>query len=169
MQDNGTFRRRLQSEKVMALVYAGLGSNLGNREEYIASARVLISSIYESLIIAESSIKETEPVDFTDQPMFINQIIKIETGLPPEELLDLFKAIEKQLGRKQRFHKGPREIDIDILLYDNLIYRSDRLIIPHPEIMNRKFILQHLIELDPELADPVTHKKYREVLSNGSF
>lgn len=153
----------------MAIVYAGLGSNLGDREEYIASARGLIVSLTGSHIIAESSITETEPVDFIDQPMFFNQIIKIEVSLDPEELLDSFKKIEKMLGRKQRFSRGPREIDIDILLYNNLIYRSERLVIPHPEIINRKFILQHLVELDPELTDPVTSKKYREVLSNGSF
>jgi 2-amino-4-hydroxy-6-hydroxymethyldihydropteridine diphosphokinase len=153
----------------MAIVYAGLGSNLGNREEYIASARGLIVSQTGSIIIAESSISETEPVDFTDQPMFINQIIKIDVSLDPEELLDSFKNIEKMLGRHHRFRKGPREIDIDILLYNNHIYRSERLVIPHPEIINRKFILQHLVELDPELTDPVTHKKYREVLINGSF
>lgn len=153
----------------MAIVYAGLGSNVGDREGYLASARGLIISGPDSHIIAVSSISETEPVDFTDQPMFINQIVKIEVSLNPEELLDFFKQIENKLGRKYRFPKGPREIDIDILLYDNLIYRSKGLIIPHPEIINRKFILQHLVELDPELADPVTYKKYREVLNNGSY
>jgi len=153
----------------MAIVYTGLGSNVGEREEYLASARGLIVAGTGSRIIAESSISETEPVDFTDQPMFINQIIKIEVSLEPEELLDSFKKIEKMLGRQYRFSKGPREIDIDILLYNNLIFTSERLIIPHPEIINRKFILKHLVELDPELADPVTSKKYREVLSNGTF
>jgi len=153
----------------MAPVYVGLGSNMGDREEYLASARELIISETGSRLIAESSISETEPVEFTDQPMFINQIINIEVSLEPEELLDSFKNIEKKLGRQHRFPKGPREIDIDILLYNNLIYRSERLVIPHPEIINRIFVLQHLVELDPELADPVTSKKYREVLSNGYF
>lgn len=148
----------------MAIVYAGLGSNLGNRAGYIALARDLIVSDAGGIIIAESSISETRPVDFVDQPMFINQIIKIETDADPESLLKSFKDIEKKLGRKKRFSKGPREIDIDILLYDNIIYNSENLVIPHAEILKRGFIIEHLVELDPELEDPLTHKKYREVL-----
>ena len=153
----------------MAIVYAGLGSNLGNRAGYIALARDLIVSDAGGIIIAESSISETRPVDFVDQPMFINQIIKIETDADPESLLKSFKDIEKKLGRKKRFSKGPREIDIDILLYDNIIYNSENLVIPHAEILKRGFIIEHLVELDPELEDPVTHKKYREVLCSGCY
>lgn len=153
----------------MAIVYAGLGSNLGNRAGYIALARDLIVSDAGAIIIAESSISETRPVDYVDQPLFINQIIKIETDADPETLLKFFKKIEKKLGRKKRFSKGPREIDIDILLYDNIVYNSKNLVIPHAEILNRGFVLEHLVELAPELEDPVTHKKYREVLNNGCY
>lgn len=153
----------------MALVYTGLGSNLGNRAGYIALAKDLIVSDAGAIIIAESSISETMPVDYVDQPLFINQIIKIETDADPETLLISFKKIEKKLGRKKRFSKGPREIDIDILLYDNIVYNSKNLVIPHEGILKRSFILEHLVELDPELEDPVTHKKYREVLNNGCY
>lgn len=153
----------------MAVVYAGLGSNVGNRGGYLASARDLIASDAGGVILAESSISETKPVDYTDQPMFINQIIKIETDADPESLLDLFKDIEKKLGRKKRFSKGPREIDIDILLYDNIVYNSERLVIPHAEILKRGFVIEHLLELDPEIEDPITHKKYREVICNGCY
>ncbi len=153
----------------MALVYAGLGSNLGNRAGYIAQAKDLIVSDAGAIIIAESSISETIPVDYVDQPLFINQIIKIETDADPETLLKSFKKIEKKIGRKKRFSKGPREIDIDILLYDNIVYNSKNLVIPHEGILKRGFILEHLVELDPELEDPVTHKKYREVLNNGCY
>lgn len=153
----------------MAIVYAGLGSNLGNRAEYIALARDLIVSDAGAIIIAESSISETRPVDYVDQPLFLNQIIKIKTDADPETLLKYFKDIEKKLGRKKRFSKGPREIDIDILLYDNIIYNSKNLVIPHGEILKRGFVLEHLVELDPELEDPVTHKKYRGVLNNGFY
>ena len=153
----------------MALVYTGLGSNLGNRAGYIALARDLIVSDAGAIIIAESSISETRPVDYVDQPLFINQIIKIETDADPETLLKSFKKIEKKLGRKKRFSKGPREIDIDILLYDNIIYNSENLVIPHVEILKRGFVLEHLVELESELEDPRTHKKYREVLNNGCY
>lgn len=153
----------------MAIVYAGLGSNIGNRAGYLASARDLIVSDAGAIIIAETSISETRPVDHTDQPLFMNQIIKIEAAADPESLLCSFKEIEKKLGRKKRFSKGPREIDIDILLYDNIVYNSEKLVIPHPEIFKRGFVLEHLVELDPELEDPVTHKKYREVLCSGCY
>ena len=151
----------------MALVFLGLGSNIGDRESYIDLAKKFIVSETESEIIAESSISETEPVDYTEQPLFLNQIIIVKVFLEPEILLKAVKNIEKKLGRKKRFSKGPREIDIDILLYDNLVYNSESLSIPHPEIVNRDFVLEHLAELDPELKDPLTHKKYREVLGNG--
>jgi 2-amino-4-hydroxy-6-hydroxymethyldihydropteridine diphosphokinase len=151
----------------MAFVFTGLGSNIGERESYIDLAKKSIAVETGAQIIAESSLEETEPVDFTDQPLFLNQVIKIKVFLEPESLLTAFKEIEKSLGRQKRFSKGPREIDIDILLYDNLVYKSERLIIPHPEILNRSFVLKHLAELDPELEDPLTHIKYREVLCNG--
>jgi len=153
----------------MSIVYIGLGSNIGNRNEYLRRA---ISNILEktgAVLIAESSIKETEAVDFEDQPDFLNQIIKIKTDITPLILLDLLKEIEKKMGRIYRFSKGPREIDLDILLYDDIIISEGILIIPHPEILKRDFILEHLIELDSDLIDPVSKRKYSEVLYNGSF
>ena len=99
----------------------------------------------------------------------MNQIIKIQTDLKPLDLLKLLKEIEADMGRVYRFSKGPREIDLDILLYDDLIIDESILKVPHPEILKRDFVLEHLIEIDPELSDPVSKKKYSEVLSHGGF
>jgi 2-amino-4-hydroxy-6-hydroxymethyldihydropteridine diphosphokinase len=153
----------------MALVYIGLGSNMGNRQEYLRSAVANIQSRTGAPLIAESSVKETKAVDFEDQPDFLNQIIKIQTELAPLNLLKLLKEIEADMGRVYRFSKGPREIDLDILLYDDFIIDESILKVPHPEILSRDFVLEHLIEIDPELTDPVTKKKYSEVLNHGGF
>ncbi len=153
----------------MALVYIGLGSNIGNRHEYLRGAASEIQSRTGASLIAESSVKETKAVDFDDQPDFLNQIIKIQTDLKPLDLLKLLKEIEADMGRVYRFSKGPREIDLDILLYDDLIIDESILKVPHPEILKRDFVLEHLIEIDPELSDPVSKKKYSEVLSHGGF
>ena len=153
----------------MAVVYVGLGSNIGNRNNYLEAALLLIAKECKTLIIAKSSIKETKPVDYEDQPDFLNQVIKIETELTPIELLTALKKIEGALGRVYRFSKGPREIDIDILLYDDVIIDSDKLKLPHPGIVKRDFVLEHLIELDPQLIEPVSKKKYSEVLNHAGF
>lgn len=152
----------------MAVVYIGLGSNMGDRAEYLRNAAEQILARCSASLFAESSIRETKAVDFTDQPDFLNQIIKISTDLDPVTLLSYLKEIESEMGRIYRFSKGPREIDMDILLYNDLIMSESMLKIPHPEILNRDFILEHLVELDPELTDPVSKKKYSEVLNYGS-
>ena len=148
----------------MAVVYIGLGSNMGDRAEYLRNAAELILEKCGAILMGESSIKETKAVDFEDQPDFLNQIIKIKTDLEPVVLLHHLKEIEVEMGRIYRFSKGPREIDIDILLYNDLVLNENILKIPHPEILRRDFILEHLAELDPELTDPVSKKKYSEVL-----
>jgi len=144
----------------MAFVFIGLGSNIGDRGRYLASAVRMVKEIISPDMLAESSILETKAVDFTEQPDFLNQVILIKTEIPPEKLLEMLKEIENTLGRVRRFTKGPREIDLDILLYDDVVMNSDVLIIPHPEILNRDFILENLIELNPELRDPRTGEKY---------
>ncbi len=145
----------------MPRVFIGLGSNLGNREENISKAKKLLNDS-GSAILKESSILETDPVIVLDQPKFFNQIIIIETELSPIKLLENLKSIEISIGRIKTIPKGPRIIDIDILLYNDHIIDKDKLRIPHPEIKNRKFILDHLAELDPDLTDPITGKKYTE-------
>jgi 2-amino-4-hydroxy-6-hydroxymethyldihydropteridine diphosphokinase len=153
----------------MAIVYIGLGSNVGNREEYLHRAVSEIINRSGAELIAESSILETKAVDFMNQPDFLNMIIKINTAVEPLRLLEMLLEIEKNLGRIRRFPKGPREIDLDILLYDNMIMNEPSLKIPHPEILNRDFIQYHLLELDSDLIEPLSQKKYSEVFSHDSY
>jgi len=150
----------------MATVYIGIGSNLGNREEYLRGAVLEIADIPGVELIAESTVMETKAVDFEEQPDFLNMIIKVRTNLDPHMLLKQLLAIENKIGRVRRFPKGPREIDLDILLYDDIIMDESDLKIPHPEIFNREFIITHLLELDPGLIEPVSQKKYSEVSSH---
>jgi 2-amino-4-hydroxy-6-hydroxymethyldihydropteridine diphosphokinase len=150
----------------MSLVYIGLGSNLGDRSGNINKARLEILSMQDIKLIKESSIEETEPVDYLTQPLFLNQIILAKTVIPPEKLLKIFKSIEKKLGRKKVVLKGPRIIDLDILLYDDLVFKSHKLTIPHPEIKNREFVLKHLLEINGDLIDPLTGIPYINFLKS---
>ncbi len=153
----------------MAVVYIGLGSNVGDRRGYLRNGRANVLKRCGAVLAAESSVKETKAVDFENQPDFLNQVIKIVSDLGPYELLKELKQIEKDMGRIFRFSKGPREIDLDILLYDDIIIEGSGLTIPHPGILKRDFILEHLLELDPDLMEPVSKKKYSEVLRDGGF
>ncbi|HOP63151.1 MAG TPA: 2-amino-4-hydroxy-6-hydroxymethyldihydropteridine diphosphokinase [Spirochaetota bacterium] len=148
----------------MASVYIGLGSNLGDRDGYLSDAVRMIINEIPAELVAESSVLETAAVDYTEQPDFLNQVILIKTDLPPEDLLKALKKIERKLGRVERFSKGPREIDLDILLYDDLVMNTETLVIPHPEIRNREFVIKHLAELSPELKDPVRGGRYSELI-----
>lgn len=151
----------------MPRAYLGLGSNLGDRRGYLDKARDAIGALSDTRIIAASSVLETDPVDFFDQPKFLNQVVLAETTLSANVLLVCLKDIEARLGRvKSALPKGPRVIDIDILLYDDLIINTTDLIIPHPQIKNRIFVMRHLVELDPDLADPVTKAKYADLLKD---
>ncbi len=148
----------------MAIAYIGLGSNLGDREANLRNASRRIAAIPSVSVFRKSSIMETEPVDYLEQPRFLNQVIIIETALAPIDLLTALKLCETELGREKSFPRGPRSIDLDILLYDDLILDTEELAIPHPEIKNRPFIVNHLVELHPGLRDPVTKIRYREIL-----
>lgn len=145
----------------MARVFIGLGSNVGDRTAYLLSAAGMIRALPGTELVAESSIIETRAVDFLEQPDFMNQVLLVETELLPHVLLESLQGIENLLGRIRRFPKGPREIDIDILLYDDLVLNDESLVIPHPEITRREFVIKHLLELDPGLSDPVTGIKYK--------
>ena len=147
----------------MHRVFIALGSNLGNCRENLGLAVSLLSSGPMN-VTAVSSVLETKPVDYTDQPNFLNQMIIIETELDPKELLQELQSAEKRLGREKSFPKGPRLIDLDIILYDNIVYTSDELTIPHKERLNRPFIITHLAELEPNLRDPETGELYSNLL-----
>ena len=148
----------------MALVFIGLGTNLGRKKKNLSNAVKSLKSGYNINIQKKSSIKKTAPVDYIDQPEFLNQVVLARTEHTPEELLAILQEIEAKLGRTPSAPKGPRIIDLDILLFDNLILNTKILKIPHPEIKNRKFILEHLVELDPDIIDPLSGQKYIEFL-----
>lgn len=135
----------------MATIYLGLGSNLGDREQNIHAA---IAAIKNNHIEVEkiSSIIETDPEGGPPQGTYLNAVVKAQTALPPDELLSLLKDIEQQLGRKKRGLNAPREIDIDILLYDDLTVRKPNLTIPHPRMLERSFVTIPLAEIEPQLV-----------------
>lgn len=144
-------------------VFIGLGSNVGDREEYIEQASFLINKIKGAEVIKRSSNYETEPEGDSEQPNFINAVIEIKTEIPPEKLIDEFNQIENALGREREVEWGPRTIDIDILLYGNAIISSDRLQIPHPLMHERLFVLKPLKEIAPSLVHPALEKTINEL------
>ena len=139
----------------MTTVYLGLGSNIGDRFEQLNQA-VRNLAARDITVDAVSSAYETEPVgEILDQPDFLNAAVRVETDLEPEALLDVLKSIEADQGRESgRPRHSPRVIDIDLLLYGDLEYETERLRLPHREVTSRRFVLVPLLELDPDLATP---------------
>ncbi len=146
-------------------VYLGLGSNLGNKIENLQNAVKRINLNDKIKIISYSSLYETGAVGYVDQDNFFNLVLKIMTYFSPLELLKEGKKIELQMGRKKNFRWGPRIIDIDILLYDNLIVNEKDFIVPHKELTKRDFVLEGLIEIDENLIHPVSKLKLKKYLT----
>ncbi len=135
--------------------YLGLGSNVGDRLANLRAALELLP-LHGARVLGASSVYETEPQgEVTDQPDFLNAAVRVETEHGPEELLDALKAVERELGRERGGARhGPRVIDVDLLMLGQLEYESERLRLPHREILTRRFVLVPLLELDPALELP---------------
>ncbi len=137
-------------------IFLGLGSNLGDRREHLQEAVRLLREQVEVLRL--SSVYDTAPMLVTNQPRFLNMVCSASTAFSPEELLTRLKFIESTLGRVAGPRYGPRVIDIDLLLYDEMVFESPALTVPHPRIVERAFVLQPLAELAPALEHPVAHR-----------
>jgi 2-amino-4-hydroxy-6-hydroxymethyldihydropteridine diphosphokinase len=143
------------------IVYLALGSNLGDR---LANLKEAITALPPQMEVkAKSSVYETPPWGYKDQSKFLNQVIKAQTYLDPEPLLKHLKRLEVALGRKESFQNGPRLIDMDILFYDDLVLNRPSLIIPHPRLHDRGFVLLPLMDIAPDLIHPVNKKSVREM------
>lgn len=138
--------------KAPATVYLGLGSNLGDREGHLARALVWLPP--QVAVEALSSLYETEPVSFRDQPRFLNAALRGRTALSPRELLSFLKSLEARAGRTPTVPGGPRTLDLDILLYDDLVVATPELVIPHPRLAERAFVLIPLADIAPDLRHP---------------
>jgi 2-amino-4-hydroxy-6-hydroxymethyldihydropteridine diphosphokinase len=143
--------------------YIALGSNKGDRFEHLTRAIQEISKDKNNNIENASSIYETLPYGYKDQGNFYNAVIKIKTGYELIELLDLLKAIERKIGREDSAKWGPREIDLDILFYNSLIYSNERITVPHKEAAKRDFVLIPLSEIAPDLNHPVLNQKICDI------
>ncbi len=135
--------------------FLGLGSNVGDRRAHLEAAVATLGG-HEIEVKASSSVYETEPVgEVLEQPDFLNACLRVTTPLDPEELLDAAKAVEREVGREAGgVRHGPRAIDVDVLLLGNLRHQSQRLTLPHSDLVARRFVLVPLLELDPELTLP---------------
>lgn len=142
-------------------VYLSLGSNLGERAANLHEAISQLAGLGE--IVAVSSFYETEPVELTSQPWFLNCVVKLETEKMPRQLLSAILDLEQQMGRRRTQTKGPRTIDIDILLFGNSIIETRGLIVPHPAMHERRFVLEPLAEIAPEVRHPVFKHTIREL------
>ncbi len=146
----------------MNRIFLSFGSNIGDRRNYIEEAFRRLAN--HGKIINISDIIETEPVDFTAQDKFLNCVAEYKSDETPEVLLISLKNIEKEMGRVKTIEKGPRIIDIDILLYGSTVLKSENLTIPHKSMIDRKFFLELLLSLDPEIKNPVNGKPFKEYL-----
>lgn len=143
-------------------VFLALGTNLGDRTGHLASAVRSLAGL--GSLTGASSVYETDPVGYADQPPFLNMVVRLETALEPMRLLDEVHQIEKGRGRQRSFRNAPRTLDIDILLCDGLRIDEPGLRVPHPRMRDRAFVLVPLLELDPDRVDPVTGTPYEDHL-----
>jgi 2-amino-4-hydroxy-6-hydroxymethyldihydropteridine diphosphokinase len=146
----------------VAIVYIGIGSNLGSRKDNCQKAIGLLAE-YDIKVVRTSSMYETEPWGVKEQPRFINMAVEVETNLDPRKLLNALKDIEKRMKRMSSEKYGPRPIDLDILLYDDMVLDEHDLKIPHPHMHERDFVIRPLREIAPDVLHPVLQKRITEL------
>jgi 2-amino-4-hydroxy-6-hydroxymethyldihydropteridine diphosphokinase len=151
----------------MTVVYLGLGSNLGDREENLRRAEAALAPAV--VIQKRSSLHETEPQYVVDQPRFLNRVLRGVTELAPHALLAFLKQIESDLGRVPSKRYGPRLVDLDILYYEDKIVNDADLQIPHPRISEREFVLRPMLEIAPDFPHPVTGRTTKDMLKALDF
>ncbi|WLD93489.1 2-amino-4-hydroxy-6-hydroxymethyldihydropteridine diphosphokinase [Alkalihalobacillus sp. AL-G] len=145
-------------------VFIALGSNIGEREEYLRRGLQSIGQLKNTTVKRVSSIYETEPVGFTEQAPFLNMVAEIETAFSSNRLLEELLQIEKKLDRTREIHWGPRTLDLDILLYNQENIQSEELKIPHPRMLDRGFVMIPLYELQPDLQFPHTDQRFSTII-----
>lgn len=160
--DNWIYHQIL--DKSPTKVYLSLGSNLGDREESLSQARQLIQEGHDNQVLKASSIYETEPVDCPKGELFLNQVLYVVTLLSPEKLLTQIQEIESTLGRSRDKKNEPRVIDIDILFYADQVIAEENLQVPHPRLHERRFVLEPLNEINPQIWHPVFEKPIQSLL-----
>ncbi len=148
----------------MARVFVGLGSNLGDRLDYVTRALEELKNLEGTVFKNCSSTYDTEPVGIKAQPQFLNMVVELDSALAPRELLQKLKGIERILGREKTERWGPREIDLDLLYYGGEVMNDADLKLPHPEIANRRFVLVPMKEIAPDFVDPLHKQTIAELL-----
>lgn len=147
-------------------VYLSIGSNMGDRKEYLNGAIRTLEQMPQIKAVKASSFIETEPYGGVEQEVFLNGAVSLQTILSPEELLEVLHKVEAEAGRERLIHWGPRTLDLDILFYDDLVMDRDDLIIPHIDMANRNFVLEPLAELCPGKVHPVLRQTVQQLLKN---
>jgi 2-amino-4-hydroxy-6-hydroxymethyldihydropteridine diphosphokinase len=155
------WRRKQQYQAVHKVVYLSLGSNLGDREGNLRTAIEKLKEIGNP--VAVSSFYETEPVEVQSQPWFLNCAVKLDTEKMPRQLIAAILALEQEMGRQRKQQKGPRTIDIDILLFGSSVIEIPSLTVPHPRMHERRFVLEPLAEIAPDARHPVFKRTIREL------